>query len=209
MNRAAESPPEAAGRIRLDPEPPDGPPIQPPIQPPIEVNETDSPPEASAADDLEEAAKGLTAEGAQDARRAAEDKKFMKEYGEIDLMRLITDGTVNHETEIFKGFTVVIRTLTEDEDQEILKKIYDAGDIYFQMPFLTGLELCEQLKQHEQTRATPALMLTARGFSLPTELLDRTNITDVISKPFSPREILAKVHELIGQGVTQTVDEDS
>ncbi|MCE9590964.1 MAG: response regulator [Planctomycetes bacterium] len=68
----------------------------------------------------------------------------------------------------------------------------------FQMPYMTGLELCKKLKEHESTRATPALMLTARGFSLAPDHLNQTNIAGVLTKPFSPREILSRVVELIG-----------
>jgi CheY-like chemotaxis protein len=75
----------------------------------------------------------------------------------------------------------------------------------YQMPFMTGLELCIQLKQHDRTRATPALMLTARGFSLAGEYMDQTNILGVISKPFSPREVLVRVQELVGEAVTDDV----
>lgn len=67
----------------------------------------------------------------------------------------------------------------------------------YQMPFMTGLELCEKLKAQAATAATPALMLTARGFSLTDEDITRTNIAGVLSKPFSPREVLARVQELI------------
>ena len=73
----------------------------------------------------------------------------------------------------------------------------------YQMPFMTGLELCKKLKRHEATAATPALMLTARGFSLESEYLSQTNIAGVLSKPFSPREVLARVQELIGGGVAE------
>ncbi|MBI1367435.1 MAG: response regulator [Planctomycetes bacterium] len=67
----------------------------------------------------------------------------------------------------------------------------------FQMPFLTGLELCEKLKQTPATQSTPALMLTARGYSLTQKDLEGTNIVGVLSKPFSPRDVLAKVQELV------------
>ncbi len=68
----------------------------------------------------------------------------------------------------------------------------------FQMPVLSGVDMCRKLKQDERTRATPALLLTARGFSLPQEALEATNIIAVLSKPFSPREILGRVHEVLG-----------
>jgi len=66
-----------------------------------------------------------------------------------------------------------------------------------QMPFMSGLELCERLKQQEATADIPALMLTARGFSLTQDDLARTNIVAVFSKPFSPREVLGKVQQMI------------
>ena len=67
----------------------------------------------------------------------------------------------------------------------------------YQMPVMTGLELCVKLKEDERTRTTPALMLTARGFTLASEYLDQTNIAGVLSKPFSPREVLTRVQDLI------------
>lgn len=70
----------------------------------------------------------------------------------------------------------------------------------YQMPYMTGMELCKALKQDPQTSAIPALMLTARSFNLSAGHLDETNIKGVISKPFSPREVLARVTELIGPG---------
>jgi two-component system phosphate regulon response regulator PhoB len=43
----------------------------------------------------------------------------------------------------------------------------------FQMPLLTGLQMCERLRQDARTAHTPALMLTARGFSLTQEQMRR------------------------------------
>lgn len=62
-----------------------------------------------------------------------------------------------------------------------------------QMPVMSGLDLCAKLKTTPQTAAIPALMLTARGFNLNASDLARTNIRGVLSKPFSPREVLEKV----------------
>lgn len=77
----------------------------------------------------------------------------------------------------------------------------------YQMPFMTGLELCTQLKQHEATKEIPALMLTARGFSIPADALEKTNIVGVLSKPFSPREVLGCVQELLGEQVVSEAGE--
>ena len=90
----------------------------------------------------------------------------------------------------------------EDGEEGLASAIEHQPDLIitdYQMPYMTGLEMCIELKKHEQTREIPALMLTARGFSLPQDLVDQTNITGVISKPFSPRDVLARVQELIGE----------
>ncbi len=67
----------------------------------------------------------------------------------------------------------------------------------YQMPVMTGLELCCKLREQESTAQTPVIMLTARGSGLSDEDLAQTNIRDVLTKPFSPREVLSKVQSLI------------
>ena len=95
------------------------------------------------------------------------------------------------------GYEVV----TADNGEEGFDKAVEHKPVLvitdFQMPIVSGLQMCQQLKQHEQTCDTQALMLTARGFSLSEDDLATTNIIEVLSKPFSPREILAKVEGLI------------
>jgi len=73
----------------------------------------------------------------------------------------------------------------------------------FQMPFMTGLEMCTRLRQQDKTQNTPAIMLTARGYSLTQSDLDQTNIVGVLSKPFSPRDVLARVQELVRNNMAQ------
>jgi len=69
----------------------------------------------------------------------------------------------------------------------------------FQMPYLTGLEMCRRLRQTHSAEQIPVLMLTARGFDIEPDEMAAAGISDVLSKPFSPREVLQKVQELIGQ----------
>ena len=99
----------------------------------------------------------------------------------------------------------------EDGEEGLATAIEQKPDLIitdYQMPYMTGLEMCIELKKHEQTCNTPALILTARGFSLPQNLIDQTNIAGVISKPFSPRDVLAQVQELIGQTSTSPQPKD-
>jgi two-component system alkaline phosphatase synthesis response regulator PhoP len=67
-----------------------------------------------------------------------------------------------------------------------------------QMPYLDGLQMCERLKKNPSTSEIPAIMLTARGHALAQSDLQKTNIRKVMSKPFSPREVLEIVDGVLG-----------
>lgn len=67
----------------------------------------------------------------------------------------------------------------------------------FQMPYMSGLELCGALANDEATSHIPIIMLTARGYALNEDDLAIGNIKDVLSKPFSPRAINKIVEKLL------------
>ena len=71
----------------------------------------------------------------------------------------------------------------------------------FQMPVLDGLSACIQLKADVRTAHVPVIMLTARGHRIMPEELARTNIKALLPKPFSARDLLAKIGEVLA---TQT-----
>jgi two-component system, OmpR family, alkaline phosphatase synthesis response regulator PhoP len=66
-----------------------------------------------------------------------------------------------------------------------------------QMPIMTGLDFCKGLRMCEETKSIPAIMLTARGFDIEPEEMSQAGISAVLAKPFSPREVLEKVNELL------------
>ena len=67
----------------------------------------------------------------------------------------------------------------------------------YHMPQLSGLELCQRLKADPTTSAIPAIMLTARGYHLEPQDTERSGILRMLSKPFSPRHLLATVEEVL------------
>ncbi len=75
----------------------------------------------------------------------------------------------------------------------------------FQMPLKSGLELCRELHAHETMRNVPVMMLTARNFDLSNEELSEAGVALVMAKPFGPREVLAKVRQLLGEHETSDV----
>jgi CheY-like chemotaxis protein len=69
----------------------------------------------------------------------------------------------------------------------------------YQMPRLSGLELCSKLTCDPATSDVSAILLTARGFAMSEEDMRLGNIKEVITKPFSPRKVLSRVQELLGE----------
>lgn len=69
----------------------------------------------------------------------------------------------------------------------------------YQMPILSGVELCSKLLADAATRHIPAIMLTARGFAMSEQDMKLQNVRQVIDKPFSPREVLASVNQLLSK----------
>ena len=67
----------------------------------------------------------------------------------------------------------------------------------YHMPQLSGLELCRRLKQDAATSGIPAIMLTARGYNLEPGDTEESGILRMLSKPFSPRQLLTTVNEVL------------
>lgn len=71
----------------------------------------------------------------------------------------------------------------------------------YHMPELSGLELCRRLKEKQETAGIPAIMLTARGYSLEPQDTEKSGILCMLSKPFSPRQLLTTVNEILQRSV--------
>jgi two-component system alkaline phosphatase synthesis response regulator PhoP len=69
----------------------------------------------------------------------------------------------------------------------------------YQMPRMTGLELVERLRQCEQTKDIPVIMLTARNFAISRQQQEELQISECISKPFSPKELLGNIEDVLHQ----------
>ena len=67
----------------------------------------------------------------------------------------------------------------------------------YQMPVMTGLELVEKLRQNDATKEIPVIMLTARSFAIEDEQKESLGISECISKPFSPKELLRSIEDIL------------
>jgi len=65
------------------------------------------------------------------------------------------------------------------------------------MPIMDGLEVCRRLRQDPATVSLPIVMLTAKGDELDRVVGLELGADDYIVKPFSPKELLARVRAVL------------
>jgi CheY-like chemotaxis protein len=66
-----------------------------------------------------------------------------------------------------------------------------------QMPVMDGLELVGKLRENDQTKSIPVIMLTGRSFSIENEKKVHLRISECLGKPFSPKELLKKIEDIL------------
>ena len=60
----------------------------------------------------------------------------------------------------------------------------------YQMPVMTGIQLVENIRAEASISDMPVILLTARSFAVEDEQTERLQISECLSKPFSPKELL-------------------
>lgn len=73
------------------------------------------------------------------------------------------------------------------------------------LPHIDGLEVCKRLRQQENT--TPILMLTAKDDEIDKVLGLELGADDYLTKPFSPRELVARVKAILRRSKLRSQDE--
>jgi len=95
------------------------------------------------------------------------------------------------------GFRVLEAGHADEARKLLISESPDLVLLDWMLPGRSGLELAQQLKQSPKTRQLPIIMVSARG-----EEEDRvrgldTGADDYIAKPFSPREMVARVNAVL------------
>lgn len=96
------------------------------------------------------------------------------------------------------GFEVVTAQDGEEAYELAVQERPDLVITDLQMPFMSGVELSAKLRETPETSEIPVIMLTARGLALSHDDLAKTNIKSVMSKPFSPKQVLERAMSLLG-----------
>jgi CheY-like chemotaxis protein len=69
----------------------------------------------------------------------------------------------------------------------------------YQMPLMTGIELIAKLRADERTKSIPVVLLTARSFAVSQEQQESLGVSSCLSKPFSPKELLKTIQDILYQ----------
>jgi CheY-like chemotaxis protein len=120
-------------------------------------------------------------------------KKVLVVDDEIHIIHVVAIKLRNN------GYEVVTADNGAEAFEAALKEKPDIVVTDFQMPVMTGLELIEKLRQCEQTKDMPVIMLTARSFAISKEQQESLRIAGCLSKPFSPRELLENIEDILYQ----------
>ena len=69
-----------------------------------------------------------------------------------------------------------------------------------QLPKMSGLDATRQLRSDPRTAAVPIVVITSYALSGDAEKAKAAGATAYLAKPFSPRDLLAKIREILPEG---------
>ncbi|MFG0244452.1 MAG: response regulator [Phycisphaerales bacterium JB052] len=95
------------------------------------------------------------------------------------------------------GLDVVVVEDGEMALKAAIERRPDAIVTDLQMPYLSGIELAQQLSTNEQCKDIPIILLTARGYAVEEELENLPSIKKMLSKPFSAKDLLRDINALL------------
>lgn len=96
-----------------------------------------------------------------------------------------------------EGFRVLTEAKGNTGVETALKERPALVILDLMLPELNGLEICKILKQNEKTRLLPIIMLTAKGTESDKVVGLELGADDYMTKPFSPRELVARVKAVL------------
>ena len=94
------------------------------------------------------------------------------------------------------GYKVIGASNGIEAYETAIRAIPDLIITDYNMPGLSGLELCSKLNHNILTKDIPAIMLTSHSFEISHEKLEQAGIVKCLEKPFSPKALLEEVEAL-------------
>ncbi len=105
------------------------------------------------------------------------------------------------------GYKCTQAANAQDAHSRIIDDQPDLVLLDWMMPGTTGIELIRRLKRNELTAKVPVIMLTAKSDEDNKVQGFDSGADDYITKPFSPRELLARIKAVLRRAGPETPDE--
>jgi len=101
-----------------------------------------------------------------------------------------------------------LRAISVEHAKELLRNtIPDLILLDWMLPGMSGIDFARELKSDSQTKEIPIIMLTARGDEFDKVRGLETGADDYVTKPFSPRELNARIKAILRRRAPQMTDE--
>ncbi|HXZ92563.1 MAG TPA: phosphate regulon transcriptional regulator PhoB [Burkholderiales bacterium] len=102
----------------------------------------------------------------------------------------------------------VIRARDAEEALRVVRHaLPDLLLIDWMLPGMSGVSLARQLRLSERTRQVPMIILTARAAESDKVLGLEAGADDYVTKPFSPKELVARIKAVLRRRAPQMTDE--
>ena len=102
-----------------------------------------------------------------------------------------------------EGYEVVTALDGEQALEKVKTEKPDLIVLDIMMPKLDGYEVCKNIKSNAATQHIPVILLSAKGRNVDQKLGFDVGADDYITKPFSPRKLVERINQLLGQTVTE------
>ena len=105
------------------------------------------------------------------------------------------------------GFLALRASDAENAWQQIRGNLPDLILLDWMLPNTSGVVLAKQFRADARTKDIPIIMLTARGDERDKILGLESGADDYITKPFSPRELMARIRAVLRRHIPQMSEE--
>ena len=105
------------------------------------------------------------------------------------------------------GHEVVTAIDAEAATRQINAALPDLILLDWMLPGMSGIDFARRLRADARTRSVPIIMLTARGEERDKVTGLETGADDYMTKPFSPRELLARIQAVLRRGKPQATED--
>ena len=97
-------------------------------------------------------------------------------------------------------FNIIESNDAESAQQRILQKPPNLILLDWMLPGKSGIDFAQQLRADPNTRDIPIIMITAKGEEIDKVSGLNSGADDYITKPFSPRELIARIKAVLRRG---------